>query len=332
MYAGWQPATGAWLWRQLARLGPLPGSVLIFQCVTYFTSIAMVARRAQTPAWRFALVALLPVPFLLLGSVWKDAQMGAALTASLAFPLATPLWWAAALCFRSDAVIALAPLAWHAKRRKLWLSMLILLVVAVAALNAALVQRRLSLVSQQIFLQDLATVSVATNANQFPDFFCKRPLECSEALRRKYNEEDIVPILFDHQDFRIAESPSEYAALVASWLRSVPMHPWLIAHAHALRWAKLFGIEGSPASTVIYWSAAPPVAADHALSFYEWMFRHSGNVIFRGWPYLLVLLVMWRKKVAQSGLIYALALFFIAPAVEFRYLAWPVFAAVIALL
>ncbi len=325
-YGGWQPAAGSWLWHALSWAWPAPAGVLIFQCGIYFTSMAMLAARAHRSLWRLALVLALPAPLLCLGPLWKDSQMAVCLLASMA--LASPLFSFAALCFRPDAIVALLGLA-GARRRGTIGAFVLLALVGLLAQHLA---PRTHFVSQQIFIQDLAAISAAEGRSVFPDFFCVNVQTCATALAQKYSVDSVTPVLFDGRDFRLAQNADEYGGLLVAWSRNAPLHPWLLVQAHAHRFLRLLGILRPPSDTVftnhpLDGDGTPPL---HARPMWEWAAEHVA--LFAAWPYVLILLLRRQHPVAQSGLAYLSAFFFIAPAVEFRYLAWPVMAAAASLL
>ena len=82
-YDDWHPPAMNWLWRQLGIFGAGPAPMLVLQAALYWGGFALLAmaaaRRDRRLAWAVAACALLPVPYLLVGTVLKDSLMAGAL-------------------------------------------------------------------------------------------------------------------------------------------------------------------------------------------------------------------------------------------------------------
>ena len=86
-YHDWHPPAMAWLWRQLDAVVPGPALMLLLQAALYWTGFALlVAAALRAGRSRLALAvaacALLPVPYLLVGTILKDSLMAGALLAA----------------------------------------------------------------------------------------------------------------------------------------------------------------------------------------------------------------------------------------------------------
>ena len=83
-YDDWHPPAMNWLWRQLGAVAAGPAPMLMVQAALYwggFALLAVAAWRARRPrlAAAVAACALLPVPYLLVGTVLKDSLMAGGL-------------------------------------------------------------------------------------------------------------------------------------------------------------------------------------------------------------------------------------------------------------
>ena len=82
-YDDWHPPAMNWLWRELGVFGPGPAPMLVLQAPLYWGGLALLARSAARrdarAGWAIAACGLLPIPFLLIGTVLKDSLMAGAL-------------------------------------------------------------------------------------------------------------------------------------------------------------------------------------------------------------------------------------------------------------
>ena len=83
-YDDWHPPAMDWLWRQLGVFGAGPTPMLVLQAALYWSGFALLAAAAlrgwqSRLALAIAACALLPVPYLLIGTVLKDSLMAGAL-------------------------------------------------------------------------------------------------------------------------------------------------------------------------------------------------------------------------------------------------------------
>ncbi|MDB5736746.1 MAG: hypothetical protein JWO65_414 [Sphingomonas bacterium] len=156
-YDDWHPPAMNWLWRELGLLGSGPAPMLVLQALLYwggFALLAGAALRGGRKGLAIALVAcaLLPIPFVLIGTVLKDSLMaGALLTAAGLAAWRRPGEWplrivaialliaAAALRFNAvpaclPLLVALLPTDW----RRTWPRLILTTIIAAIPLFVAL--------------------------------------------------------------------------------------------------------------------------------------------------------------------------------------------------
>lgn len=83
-YDDWHPPAMNWLWRQLGAAAAGPAPMLVMQAALYWSGFALLAVASMRSARRWptlAIVAcaLLPIPYLLVGTVLKDSLMAGGL-------------------------------------------------------------------------------------------------------------------------------------------------------------------------------------------------------------------------------------------------------------
>lgn len=204
-------------------------------------------------------------------------------------------------------------------------------------------------------LWDIAAVSVAENRLLFPPELVDPSLTVDE-LKTHFVAYNNVPILNTgkiRDNISAAEyTASERAALDSAWLRLWYEHPSAMLH-HRLRLSGLlFGF--SPAAlpdNQVFQPARVPLADNPRIeprepAMQRWWTRLTASLvdtpIFAMWFYVLLGLssLVGRERarvdplqatVLLSGLFYLLPLPLVSPSAEFRYLSWPVFAALAAL-
>lgn len=122
----WHPPVMAWLWGWLDVLWPGPAGMLILHCTLFWGALGLWAFscfETATGLWILLALGLTPSVFGLLGTIWKDVEMGVCLTMAFALILrfertgrwpalllAVPcLFWAMAV--RHNGIFAVIPLA-----------------------------------------------------------------------------------------------------------------------------------------------------------------------------------------------------------------------------
>ncbi len=190
----WHPPAMEWLWRQLVPIHDGPGPMLLVQLGLYWGGYALLAARAWCTQRRglataLAACALLPLAMALMGAVLKDCLMTGALlsaTGLLAWSGAERRWRTAVpgvlllLCastLRFNAflaclplLVALLPLGWRDRPRRLALSVAIATAALVAAMPVAnrLVGATKSGVELSLIIFDLGGITYHSGIDAFP--------------------------------------------------------------------------------------------------------------------------------------------------------------------
>lgn len=310
--------------------------------------------------------------------MWKDVTMGAALL--LAFAL---LWWAhvrasgvalaaalpllfGALAVRHNAAAAVLPLAlwtpfiWRDaighRPSAAWkllaagLALLALLATATVALNRRLANGGRLYPAQQLFLHDLAGISVASGHLYFPASLRTDGALTLESLRCVYTPESVAPLFGADTScplrvVKIVDAP-RMADLEAQWLDAVVSEP----RAYLMhRWSvfrEQFGLSGnrvcyplhvrSDGTSLIAFTAAP--LYEPALRLFAAV--AYGTPFFRGSVYLVLAGVVAAVAAARggqagfvlaaSGLLYGIAYLAIGSSCAFRLHWWSIVAALTA--
>lgn len=206
-----------------------------------------------------------------------------------------------------------------------------------------------------VALWDVAAVSLAEDRMLIPSAWTTDALSLAE-LGNAFTAHSNTSI-FDTGKIRInlhhPMMPADLDELWRVWL-SLPVNHTRAYLDHRWRATKLlFGLDraGRPARLVLQpgWQTyddnpalAPPDRPARTW-LQGWLDDATGSLMFAGWPYLVsIIIVLWlaitRRRgglpaaVAASGLCMALPLGLIAPSAEFRFLIWPLAAALLALL
>ncbi len=381
VYNSWHPPLLSWLWGRLDSLWPGPQSLMLLQCGLFCLGIGLLAWRFTRSAAGAAVVlatGLFPVNFKLLGEVGKDTQLAAALLAAVGllawaerresrWPIAPALL----LCFygcaiRHNALPAAAPLLAYAaailfrgRSRPWWIVAATLASTFAFAtgtwlVDDALTRGRPTYVFQQVMLHDLAALSLAEHRSLFPAYLREGPHALSlERIAREYSPRSIDGLAWPpngEQKLYFSADANEVATLVAAWRGAVASHPAAYLRHRILCFDFLLGLTRYPPDSPYFPGVEPndlgirPYRSPLSDAFTGWLARHRDGLLFRGWPYLLVLVLelcgsaiapaadrplLW--SLCGSGLSYALPYFLVGPTDDFRMLTWTVFAAVASL-
>jgi hypothetical protein len=332
LYSPWHPPIMAALWHYSDRILRGPGGMLLLQAGLLWASLAALtalALRRTRWGWTILLIGLCPPVFVHAGHVWKDTQMAAALTATVALlAIARELerprlaWLCLPLLFyatgvRHNGVSATLPLTVTCalialpSRRPRWLvaaggvALGAVIVVANHWLSSALCRGEHVAPIQTNFVHDLVGLSRATGEKLLPpSFFTTYPSLREEQLRALYTPDTSDPIVFQAlvvptQDRRVVGD------IRRAWLAAVEHHPrlWL-----SLRWemmARQLAIGKavwSPYHKDDWQQQDAEREENRALGiswrpsrFHEWLIARlehglNNSLFFRGWIYLLVTL------------------------------------------
>jgi hypothetical protein len=333
----WPPLLllSAHIWKDIPMLG------------AFALAVWMLRLELRHPGWRYRGLALLTL--LIACACRHNAITGAA-------PLLLWIGWRALGDF--PRLAARSPIA-----RLLWaLPPALLASLALQALaqvpNFAPGVKRTEAVWSVVALWDMAAVSIAEDRLLIPQDF-RLPDTRVEHLREHFvdfsnttvfNSGKLMPTLVvDYSDAQID-------ALRRAWLALPFGHPRTY-FAHRLRLAELllgFDNAALPDHQVLmpgfvaYRDNPPIVQSPNSLreGLLDWTLRHIDGPLFMGWLYLLLALAtglaalpgLLRDRahaalagaVAASALAYALPLVLVSGSAEFRYLAWPLQASLLA--
>ncbi|HET7786404.1 MAG TPA: hypothetical protein VFL36_10555 [Myxococcales bacterium] len=335
IYNASHPPLMAWVWHWTDRILPGPLGMILLQNALFWGGVALLAALALPSPWCGAAVlavGLLPPAAGLLGTVWKDVQMGAAFAAAFALLCAArvtgrkiALLPAALLLFygtsmRHNAVTAALPLcclgAWVARPRRGRAFVLLAgvfcagaLALASAAAARALVKGRAAspLQAQQFLLHDLVAISLAEHADYLPDYLHRGPAPVSVAqIRAKYRPESSDPLFFSEPPrLRPAAAPADVDDLRMHWARAVARHPidyllhrWELTRALAglerqVCYPHHFQIDPNPFGIVLAQTVANRLAMDV-------LHAVDNSALFRGWIYVALLAAVVIVNLARA--------------------------------
>lgn len=192
-YDDWHPPAMNWLWRQLIPIHAGPAPMLVLQAMLYWGGLGLIALMAMRDRRRglalaILLIALMPIPLVLIGTVLKDSLMAGALllaTGLIAWAKDDDRWLRivaallllAAATLRFNAMPACLPLAlcllperWKRTLPRQALAALIAVGMLMAAMPIAnrLLHAEKSGVELSLVIFDLAGTGYHAKADLFP--------------------------------------------------------------------------------------------------------------------------------------------------------------------
>ena len=253
-YDDWHPPAMNWLWRQLGVFGAGPAPMLAVQAALYWAGFALLAaaalrRERRWPAAAVVACALLPVPYLLVGTVLKDSLMAGGLLLAAGLIAVRPptdrvLGVVAALVLvgcatlRFNAVPAclplaamLAPAAWRRTPLRLAAVLLVCAGVLTAALPVAnrLLHAERSGVELSLVIYDLGGITRFAGVDAFPPVGVADPVAVNARCYTPVSWDSYAwwgpaPCAIGFANVRAAfaargENPEAW------WLRQVAAHP-----------------------------------------------------------------------------------------------------------
>ena len=280
---GWQftdihPPVMSALWGLLDRVWPGPALMLLFHNALFWGAAALFWRltRDRSPLWglAFAAFGFTPQVWALLGTIWKDVGLGAALLLASALlyaaerrgwrygvPAAFPLLFYG-YGARLNAAPAVLPLAlwsgfiacrlWPGLRARaasfrllpalLGLAYFALLAGAVAATTRALTGGQTRYPYQQVLLHDLAAVSKETGRPEFPAYITAGENFSAGRVAERYSTEWINTLIYGSPPLLpVTVNPEQIRSLRAAWWEAVSRHP--LAYLRH-RWAVFSSLTG----------------------------------------------------------------------------------------
>lgn len=375
-YDDWHPPVMEWIWSKLIPLAPGPAPMLALQLLLYWGGLIALAgwrlnARRRIAFAGIALLALLPIPLALMGTIVKDSLMAGALVATAAAIAWRPRLgeWAAVIGLSLLALaatlrfnawpaclpLALALLPGAAKRTRLRLAIsgLACLAALIAAMPVAnrLIGAKRSGVELSLIIFDLGGITRFSGENQFPDVGVADPVlvnrRCYSPLKwdsYSFWARNPCPITFEDVDdaFRDSgESP------VRRWIDAVAAHPLAYLRHRAGHYninARLFVSDDLAIDRPVPKQAPPN----------DWGFRLPGTPAQQmvdsaalasaptplGWPAVWMAVAIGvllteageiARPLAWSALLYGLSYFPTSVAAELRYHLWTMIGAGLAL-
>ncbi len=327
----WPPVTNmvAHLWKDV----PMVGLSLL--------AVAALARDTRHPSRRCLAIAAIA---LVLACCYRHN----------ALPLAIPFLWRIVQRWPRP-LPASAIAAW--KRPRQWLLTAALTLVAAAL---ASIPNRLPQVTERpawplTAVWDLAAVSIAEKRMLIPESWFLGDLALPE-LEQAFTPWSNTPIFATNKlliTLFATPSTKQMSDLRAAWMKTMFKYPGAFAHHRLRLTAMLFGLMPNLVPPYLVFAPDffqmtdnPPLERRHPQAQQRWEavgHRLARTPIFAGWFYValgmaLALSAGWRSAhpllmpILFSAALYMAPLPLIAPSAEFRYLAWPVLAILIALI
>lgn len=379
IFSDWAPPVMAFLWRYVDMVIRGPFGMLFLQTLLWWSSLAIIVLCVWRKHWfasiAIAIIGFWPSSFSMFGFIWKDIQMTAFLAMAIAliflaverdsrWPLICALpFLLYGTAVRHNAIFAAFPivlwLGWLLTkdiRSVPWRGSAVLLFSVVMLLCPQAMNRSLATIhrlpSQQLLLFDLAGVSSQVNTNFIPIQYQPYCLPM-DTLRKKYDPA-LVGFLYWGPDSKtnllISSDPNYFASLKKQWCKVIPTHmmaylrhrlgvftyqlglgsnaPWSYVKP-ALEYRKDFGIAWDPSI--------------FSKSLFDSFDRINTSILFRPYPYLLILLGCFVLSVkgalkgvklpllammfALSGLMYQCSYLLISLGSDLRFCHWVIICA-----
>jgi hypothetical protein len=253
-------------------------------------------------------------------------------------------------------LIALPTQSWR-RRALAAIALAALIVVGNDRLSLALCNGARVAPTQTNFVHDLVGISRATDEKLLPPtFFTTYPELSEEQLRDFYDPEGSDPIVFQAHIMPTRDR-EVVGDIRRAWLRAVAHHPrtWLALRGRMM--ARQLGLGEAGASYTFHSDENQRIDAEHFADWqlgvswhpsrlHAWLFSRldrglQNSVLFHAWIYLAFALVAlsWAQRrrridaltiaLGASIFCYVLPLFVVAPGPDFRYVYWPVMAALL---
>lgn len=378
VYFDWHPPAIAWIWSWLDAALPGPGGMYLLQLVGVWLGLALaitllLGRRRV--AWAVVLgIGLAPPLLAQATSIWKDLLMAGPLLCAWALLLLAARRWLAwplvaalpclllATLVRHNAPPATLPLAlwWGALACRRWSSgsrgralvfgaaLWLAVTGAAFAINRGLTDRRAS-IYQHLLLFDLAGISLESGELLLPRYQqswprSPRTLAELETVYDPRNSSTLMSIPPDAPPLRPTGDPRELAELRLAWRSAIRRHPGAYLAHRARVVLHAWGWLGSPQAEA-FWPVDPATVGPVGRAAAAGLEALRNTWLFRGWPYLLLLLSLagvltrrppsvWRTAgwaLILSAALYVLPFLAVITAKSVRYLYWPILASLVGL-
>lgn len=384
----------SYLWGRLDTVVTGPALIFVIHLAIFWAACGLFWRSTRSRSFwlGIALVVFGLAPHILAQTVvaWKDVALGVSLFIAIALLyfartsgnkialLVSPLFLFYGFAARLNAFPAVLPIAiWTGLvafevfdiQRKRSAALLVgagyfvVLSLFVCGLNHRLTEGRTDHPFQQVYLYDLAAMSVERNEPMFPDYVLNGPTFSFETVKSRYNERSVSDLIFpnvpnagDVPPLRLTNAAEEVDQLRDTWLTAIARDPIIYLRHRTRVFAQLIGVSRSVTAPYVAEGFAnnPPEFRGGenfgyaALMKYFAAFRRplAQTLFFRGvvWIALLIALsyLAIRRRfeadwdlvfvLSLSSLLFMLAYFPTTPSTEFRYLFWPAIASAVAVI
>jgi hypothetical protein len=384
----------SWFWGRLDTIVSGPALIFVIHLAIFWTACALFwSATSSRSLWLgLALVLFGLTPHILSQTVvvWKDVALGVSLFLAVALVyrsrtngsklalLVSPVFLFYGYAARLNAFPAVLPIAiWTGyvacevfaiEKKKLAAGALGFGYFAVVSLGVYFVNHRLTdgrmeYPFQQVYLYDLAAISVEQGEPRFPGYVTEAESFSLETVTVRYNERSVSDLIFpnvpnagDHPPLKLTSDAGKIEALRDKWLDEITKNPMTYMRHRTRVFSQLIGT--SPSVTAPYvadgFANNPPEFRGSENFGYAVLMKYFGafrrpfpqTFFFRAivWMALCVVLayVAIRRRLREdwdlvfvlsiSGLLFTFAYFPTTPSTEFRYLFWPAIASAVALI
>jgi hypothetical protein len=378
----------SYLWGWLDTISAGPGLMFILQNVIFWGACALFWRATNATCFglgiALVLFGLMPHILAQTAVVWKDIGLGASLfltvallyyakkTGSKIALLISPLFLFYGYAARLNALPAVLPIAvwtgfialkiFEIKGRKLTsaalgLGYFFVLSFAVYFVTQRITEGKTVYPFQQVYLYDLAALSVEKNEEVFPDYVRSAENFSPGTVKARYNTRSVSDLIYpdlpnagDKPVLKLTDKPEEIGALKTKWWEAVSNDPGGYLGHRTQVFAQLTGL--SRAVTAPYWeqgfSSSPPEFRPEENLGSRVMMKYFGafrrpfpqTFFFRAFVWLILCGFFMYKSVRRrlrddwdlvfvlslSCFLFTFAYFPTTPSTEFRYLFWPAIA------
>ncbi|MGO9604381.1 MAG: hypothetical protein ACLQAT_13470 [Candidatus Binataceae bacterium] len=238
----------------------------------------------------------------------------------------------------------------------------VFMLLAVGFFNSRIMKATPTHSYQGALIFDLVGLSIKENSDLLPRDFNPGHLTVND-FRQRYNPADPGPLVFDRNlpDLRVFSDSHEANSLLHAWLSAVREHPLQYLKSRCKFASYLLGSAFFPfqflsdPNTYGYFESMQEVHAVFTPTLLVDVYLRistalTNTVIFKGGFYCLILIASgafhtrqilydrlnWQiptigLSLAAGGLMQTWVLFFVAAGAEFRYIYWPVLAAILSL-
>ena len=392
VYADINAPLMSWLWGRLDEIVPGPSLIFVIHLVTFWAACAVMWRvtSSRSISLAIALVAVGLAPHILSQTivVWKDVALGVSLLMSIALVFLArserskfALFLSALFLFygyaaRLNAFPGVLPIAiwtgfvaseiFEFESRRfaallLGVGYFVVLSGGIYFVNSALTDGKTTYPFQQVYLYDLAAMSVRNDAIKFPQYIRDDPEFSPATVRSRYNERSVSDLIFpnvpnvgDKPPLKLSNDGTEVAELRTAWCDAIVEDPGAYLGHRSRVFGQLTGLGRSVTAPYVAegFESSPTEFRGNANLGYS-LFMNYFSLFRRPVPQTLFhraviwiaicLMLGWvavKRKLAGDGqLVFVLSLsslFFVvayfptAPSTEFRYLFWPAIATAVA--